>query len=54
MLDAKPVSTPIAGHFKLSVTQSPKTDEEQKYMSSIPYSSATGSLKYAMICTRQT
>lgn len=41
MLDAKNVSTPIAGHFKLSVTQSPKTEEELKHMTSIPYTNAT-------------
>ena len=52
MLDSKPVSTPIAGHFKLSITHSPQTEDEIKYMSRIPYSNATGSLMYAMVCTR--
>ena len=39
MTDAKVVSTPLAKHFKLSISQSPSTDEEKKEMSRIPYSS---------------
>ena len=30
----------------------PETQEEIDYMSRIPYSSAVGSLMYAMVCTR--
>jgi hypothetical protein len=30
----------------------PKTQEEIKYMSKVPYSLAVGSLMYAMVCTR--
>ena len=30
----------------------PKTQEEIYYMSKVPYSSAVGSLMYAMVCTR--
>ena len=52
MADAKPVSTPLADHFKLSLAMCPKTQEEQDYMKNIPYSSAVGSLMYAMVCTR--
>ena len=52
MHEAKTVSTPIAAHFKLSVNQSPKTEEDLKYMASIPYSNATGSLMYVMVCSR--
>jgi len=52
MTDAKAVSTLPAKHFKLSISQSPSTDEEKKVMSRIPYSSAFGSLMYAMVCTR--
>ena len=48
----KPVSTPLAPHFKLSASQCPKTEEEQEYMSKVPYSNAVGSLMYAMVCTR--
>jgi hypothetical protein len=52
MHDSKPVSTPIAPHFKLSSFQSPSTDSEFEYMSKVPYSSAVGSLMYAMVCSR--
>ncbi|PHT81942.1 hypothetical protein T459_14957 [Capsicum annuum] len=48
MQNAKPVSNPVAAHFKLSVTLSPKTDDERDYMSRVPYSSVVGSLMYAM------
>jgi hypothetical protein len=30
----------------------PKTQEEIEYMSKLPYSSAVGSLMYAMVCER--
>jgi hypothetical protein len=52
MHDAKSVSTPIASHFKLSALQCPSTDEDIEYMSRVPYSSAVGSLMYAMVCSR--
>lgn len=52
MMDAKPVSTPIARHFKLSSNLAPKTDDEINLIRHIPYSSATGSLMDAMVCTR--
>ena len=48
----KPVSTPLASHFKLSKDMCPETQEEIHYMSKIPYSSADGSSIYAMVCTR--
>ena len=48
----KPVSTPLAPHFKLSALQCPKTEEEREYMSKVPNSNAVGSLMYAMVCTR--
>lgn len=51
MADAKPVSTPLADHFRLSLAMCPKTQKEQDYMKNIPYSSAVGSLMYAMVCT---
>ncbi|KAL0427890.1 UNVERIFIED_CONTAM: Retrovirus-related Pol polyprotein from transposon TNT 1-94 [Sesamum latifolium] len=38
--------------IKLSKKQSPKTDEELKRMSNIPYASAVGSIQYAVHCTR--
>lgn len=49
---AKAVSTPLASHVKLSVTQCPSTDDEKKEMQKVPYASAVGSLMYAMVCTR--
>ena len=52
MQDAKPVSTPLARHFKLTKEMCPKTQEEIDYMSKVPYSLAVGSLMYAMVCTR--
>ncbi|CAJ2639359.1 unnamed protein product [Trifolium pratense] len=52
MGSAKPVSTPLASHFRLSKNQSPQTEEEKESMANIPYASAIGSLMYAMICTR--
>ncbi|KAL6345174.1 hypothetical protein AAG906_013658 [Vitis piasezkii] len=51
MDDAKPVSTPLANHFRLSTNQCPKTDDEVKDMSKVPYASS-GCLMYAMVCTR--
>ena len=52
MKNAKPVSTPFAAHFKLSTSLSPKSDNEKRYMARVPYSSAVGSMMYAMVCTR--
>ena len=48
----KPVSTPLASHFKLSAQLSPSTNTEQEYMLQVPYANAVGSLMYAMVCTR--
>uniref|UniRef100_A0A2N9IZT5 Reverse transcriptase Ty1/copia-type domain-containing protein n=1 Tax=Fagus sylvatica TaxID=28930 RepID=A0A2N9IZT5_FAGSY len=50
----KPVSTPLAVHFKLSTVLSPqfKEEKEKKHMSRVSYASAVGSMMYAMICTR--
>lgn len=52
MQDAKPVSTPLGVHFRLSKEQSPQTAEEHAHMAKVPYASAIGSLMYAMVCTR--
>ena len=49
---AKPVNCPLAGHFKLSSSQCPTSDEEKYELQKIPYASAVGSLMYAMVCTR--
>ncbi|RVW72813.1 Retrovirus-related Pol polyprotein from transposon TNT 1-94 [Vitis vinifera] len=52
MNEAKPVSTSLGSHFKLSKEQSPKIGEERDHMSKVPYTSAIGSMMYAMVCTR--
>ena len=49
---SKSVSTPLAPHFKLSASLSPKDDAEREHMSKVPYANAVGSLMYAMVCTR--
>lgn len=51
MKDAKLVSTPLAARFKLSAAQSPQTEEEERYMTQVPYSSVVSSIMYAMVCT---
>ncbi|KAG8480842.1 hypothetical protein CXB51_025297 [Gossypium anomalum] len=48
---AKPVSTPLAAHFRLSSALTPQSDDEIEYMSHVPYSSAVGSLMYVMVCS---
>jgi hypothetical protein len=52
MQNEKIVSTPLASHFKSTKEMCPKTQEEIKYMSRVPYSSTVGSLMYAMVCIR--
>ena len=52
MQSAKPVTTPLAAHFRLSSALCPQSDDEVDYMSRVPYSSAVGSLMYAMVCSR--
>ena len=52
MNEAKPVSTPLGSHFKLSKEQLSKTEEERDHLSKVPYASSIGSLMYAMVCTR--
>ena len=53
MNEAKPVSTSLGSHFKLSKEQSPKIEEEKDHISKVPYTSTIGSLIYTMVCTRQ-
>ena len=43
---------PVLQGVQLSKTQSPTTSEDRKRMKVIPYASAIGSIKYAMLCTR--
>ncbi|KAL0413379.1 UNVERIFIED_CONTAM: Retrovirus-related Pol polyprotein from transposon TNT 1-94 [Sesamum radiatum] len=48
MEHSKRRALPIRHEIKLSKKQSPKTDEELKKMSDIPYASAVGSIQYAV------
>jgi hypothetical protein len=52
MQNEKPISTPLANHFKLTKELFPKRQEEIEYISKVPYSSTIGSLMYVMVCTR--
>ena len=52
MENAKPVSTPLVNHFRLSTTQCPKTDDDIHDMSKVLYASAVGCLMYVMVYTR--
>ena len=52
MKNLKPIFTLLVGHFKLSKRLCPSTEKEKGEMSVIPYSSAVGSLMYAIVCTR--
>ena len=52
MDQAKKGFLPVLQGVKLSKTQSPTTTEDRKRMKVIPYASAIGSIKYAMLCTR--
>ena len=47
------MSTPLPPYVKLCLNDCPKTDAEKVEMAKVPYSSAVGSLMYAMICTRR-
>ena len=48
----KALSTPLPPYVKLSKKDCPKSEEEKAEMAKVPYSSAVGSLMYAMIATR--
>ena len=51
MTEARPVTTPLACHLKLSFKQCSQSPVEEE-MSRVPYASAMGSLMYAMVYTR--
>ncbi|KAG8475835.1 hypothetical protein CXB51_032770 [Gossypium anomalum] len=51
MQSAKPISTTLAAHFRLSSALSPQSNDEIEYMSHVPYSSVVESLMYAMVCS---
>ena len=52
MSSCKPVDTPVSKVETLSLNMCPKSPQEQKEMSTVPYSSAVESLMHAMLCTR--
>ena len=49
---AKPVSSPLGSHLKLSFKQNPSSEKEKKEMRKVSYASAIGSLMYAMVWMR--
>lgn len=51
MNEAKLASVPMWIHSKLSNALSPKTNEERKEMSKVPYANDVGSSMFDMICT---
>ena len=53
MYDTKPVSTPLAAHFRLSSALCPVSDGDIEYIYRVSYSSAVGSLMYAMFCSHR-
>ena len=52
MSNAKPVSTPLANHFRLSMDQCPKTNREIEDIAKVPYASVVRCLMYTMVYTR--
>jgi hypothetical protein len=52
MSDCKSAPTPMDAGIKLSKDMSPKNDEENEAMKSVPYQNAIGSLMYVMTGTR--
>ena len=51
MQNAKPVSTLLAAHFRLSSALYLQSNDDINYMSWVPYSSTVGSFIYAMVCS---
>ena len=51
MHDCKPMDTLVERNLNLSLDMCPKSPEEKEKMLKVPYSSAIGSLTYAMMCT---
>lgn len=52
MINYKPVSTPLAAHFRLSFLQCPDIDLKQSEMLKVPYASLVSCLMYVMVLTR--
>ena len=51
MEQSKKEFLPVLQGVKLSKTQNPTTAEDRKRVKVIPYASAIGSIKYAIMCT---
>ena len=52
MHDFMPMDNPVEKNLSLSLDMCPNMPNEKEQMSKVPYSSAVGSLMYAMMCTR--
>src|SRR6266536_4242893 len=52
MEQSKKEFVPVLQGVKLSKTENPTTVEDRERMKVIPYASAIGSMKYAMLCTK--
>ena len=52
MDESKKGFLPVLQGVKLSKTQNPTTTEDRERMKVIPYASAIGSIKYAILCTK--
>ncbi|TXG69854.1 hypothetical protein EZV62_004789 [Acer yangbiense] len=52
MNEAKPMTTPLAAHYRLSALQCPTTEKELEKMSKVSYVSIVGCLMYVMVCKR--
>jgi hypothetical protein len=50
--NAKPVSSPLTGHLKLSLKESPTCDKENEEIEKVPYASVVGSLMCTPWCAR--
>ena len=51
MVNAKSISKPLGSHLRLSKKQPPKNEADKEEMAKVPYASAFGNLKYAIVCT---
>lgn len=51
MNKSKSLSIPMGMDCKMSISMSPKTHQDSKEMSPIPYANVVGSIIYLMICT---
>jgi hypothetical protein len=52
MNNVKPIKIPLASHFKIYSSLYPSIDEENEYMSCVPYANRIGIFMYVMVSTR--